>query len=189
MAVEQGHAHAATDVPVFTVQIVGLGHLEAHAPRGKKKRDADAFNKARQDIEELRRRAQAGEIELAYLDEAGFAQVHPNRSAWTQVGEQHCIDAPRGERLNVMAAWLSSGEIVPAHYWKTTNALVFLGFLMQLLARVSKPLVVILDNASIHKAQAIQWALKVLQEKKGLTLYFLPPTALSSTALRCCGTP
>ncbi|WP_205758200.1 transposase, partial [Macromonas bipunctata] len=38
-----------------------------------------------------------------------------------------------------------------------------------------KPLVVILDNASIHKAQAIQSALKVLQEKNGLTLYFLPP--------------
>ncbi len=104
----------------------------------------------------------------------GFAQVHPNRSAWTQVGEQHCIDAPRGERLNVMAAWLSNGTVVPAHYWKNTNALVFLGFLMQLLAQVSKPLVVILDNASIHKAQAIQWALKVLQEEHGLTLYFLP---------------
>ena len=121
----------------------------------------------------MKARAQAGHIELAYLDEAGFAQVHPNRSAWTPCGQQHCIDAPRGQRLNVMAAWLSSGEIVPAQYWEHTNSDVFVGFLSKLQQQVSKPLVVILDNASNHKAKAIQAALKVL-EQRGVTLYFLP---------------
>ena len=37
----------------------------------------------------LKEKARAGEIELAYLDEAGFSCVHPNRNAWTTVGEQH----------------------------------------------------------------------------------------------------
>ena len=86
---------------------------------------------------------------LAYLDEAGFAQVHPNRSAWTPCGEQHRIEAPRGERLNVMAALLSSGQVVHAHYWETSTAESFLGFVEHLRGQVSKPLVIVLDNATI----------------------------------------
>ena len=73
-----------------------------------------AFERAKQEIAELRARAQADEIEVAYLDEAGFAQIHPNRSAWTPVGEQHCIEAIRGKRLNVVAALLSSGKVFSA---------------------------------------------------------------------------
>jgi len=45
----------------------------------------------------------AGEMVLAYCDEAGFSQVHPNRSAWTPKGERHLIPAIRGKRLNVLA--------------------------------------------------------------------------------------
>ncbi|MEY2653704.1 MAG: hypothetical protein RLZZ524_732, partial [Pseudomonadota bacterium] len=41
-------------------------------------------------------------------------------------GEQHRIEAPRGERLNVMAALLSSGQVVHAHYWETSTAETFL---------------------------------------------------------------
>ena len=39
---------------------------------------------------------------------------------------------------------------------------------------VGKPLVVILDNASVHKVEATKPLLKVL-ECRGLKLYFLPP--------------
>ena len=60
----------------------------------------------------MRAQAQAGKIRLAYFDEVGFAQVHPKRSAWTVCGEQHCIEAPHGERLNVMAALFSDGSVM-----------------------------------------------------------------------------
>ena len=50
-----------------------------------------------------------GEIDIAYCDEAGFTPAHPNRSAWTPVGECHKSDALRGKRLNVVGALLSSG--------------------------------------------------------------------------------
>jgi hypothetical protein len=90
--------------------------VETHTPQPQKKRDEAAFECSRQEIETLREQAQAGEISLAYFDEAGFAQVHPNRSAWTPCGEQHCIEAPRGERLNVMAALFSDGSVMHSHY-------------------------------------------------------------------------
>lgn len=114
------------------------------------------------------------EIDLAYCDEAGFTPAHPNRSAWTPVGECHTSDALRGKRLNVVGALLSSGELFTVKLWETMTALLFAGFLGLLMEHVDKPLVVILDNASVHKAKAIEPLLNVL-ERRGLKLYFLPP--------------
>ena len=122
----------------------------------------------------MRAQAAAGEILLAYADEAGFAQVHPNRSAWTPKGERHLIEATRGKRLNVLAAMLSTGGIVAAKLWQTTTSEAFGGFLALLMKTVGKPVTLILDNASIHKAKEIQPLIRFL-EKQGLTLYFLPP--------------
>lgn len=60
-----------------------------------------------------------GEVTLAYVDEAGFAQAHPNRSAWTETGEVHLITAERGKRLNVLAALISTGALFTAKFWET----------------------------------------------------------------------
>ena len=76
-----------------------------------KKRDPQRFKQAQEELAELRAQAQAEEIEWVYVDEVRFAQAHPNRRAWTPVGEQHQIAAIRGKRLNVMAALLSSGKL------------------------------------------------------------------------------
>ena len=73
--------------------------------------------------------AERGEITLAYVDETGFALTQPNRSAWTPVGKCHKIDANRGKRLNVIGAMLSTGELFSVAMWKTTNSLLFTGFL------------------------------------------------------------
>jgi len=40
--------------------------------------------------------------------------------------------------------------------WQSVNGLWFFGFLMALIKRVSKPLVVILDNAYIHTAKKLK---------------------------------
>ena len=122
----------------------------------------------------LNARAKAGEMVLAYADEAGFECVHPNRSAWTDRGQVHEIEATRGKRLNVIAAMLSTGEVLAAKLWQATNGDAFVGFLKALVDKVQgKPITVILDNASIHKAKDIQPLVKLL-ETNGLKLYFLP---------------
>jgi transposase len=122
----------------------------------------------------LRKQAQAGDMVLAYVDEAGFSQVHPNRSAWTPKTERHLIEATRGKRLNVLAAMLSTGGLFSAKLWVTTTSDAFVGFIGLLKAHVGKQLTVILDNASIHKAKANAHIVKFL-ETQGVTLYFLPP--------------
>ena len=111
---------------------------------------------------------------MAYVDEAGFDPTQPNRSGWAPVGEVHSIMAGRGKRLNVLAALLSTNELFSVKLWCTTTALLFVGFLGLLLKHVGGPLLVILDNASIHKAKEISGLLELLKEN-GLVLYFLPP--------------
>lgn len=111
---------------------------------------------------------------LAYCDEAGFSQVHPNRSAWTPKGERHLIEAKRGKRLNVLAAMLSTGDLFSAKIWQSTTAEIFAGFIGLLKEKVGKKITVILDNASIHKAKATKPIMNLLK-KQGVTLYFLPP--------------
>jgi hypothetical protein len=68
-----------------------------------KKRDAECFEHAQREIAGLIEQAQAGEIELAYVDEAGFAPQPPNRSAWAEEGETHTVASKRSPRLNVIA--------------------------------------------------------------------------------------
>lgn len=120
------------------------------------------------------KQVEAGEIELAYVDEAGFTPQPPNRSAWTKRGEVHAITAKRAKRMNVIGALLSSGRLMVAKLWQSVNGLWFFGFLMALIERVKKPLVVILDNASIHTAKKLKPYWDLLEEK-GMRLYFLPP--------------
>ncbi len=119
-------------------------------------------------------KAQAGAIELAYVDEAGFAPQPPNRSAWTAKGEAHATAPKRAKRLNVIGALLSSGGLFLAKLWRSVNGLWFFAFLMALIERVGKPQVVVLDNASIHTAKTLQPYWELLKEK-GLQCYFLPP--------------
>jgi hypothetical protein len=118
------------------------------------------FREAQAEIEQLVEKSRTGETNLAYVDEAGFAQAQPNRTAWTEKGEVHLITAERGKRLNVLGALISNGTLFTAKFWETTTAAAFGGFLGLLLECSGKPLTVILDNASIHKfyfATFLKW--------------------------------
>ena len=53
-------------------------------------------------------------------------------------GEQHCTQAPRGERLNVMAALFSDGSVMHSSHWCSTTAELFLGFVAELAKTVTK---------------------------------------------------
>ncbi|EIC29847.1 transposase [Methylomicrobium album] len=97
--------------------------METDALQFKKKRDPERFEQAQRDIAELIVQAKAGEIELAYVDEAGFTPQPPNRSAWTKKGKPHAITAKRGRRLNVIGALLSSGQLVLAKWWQSINGI------------------------------------------------------------------
>lgn len=132
------------------------------------------FAAAKLDINALRSRAASGEIIVAYLDEAGFSCVHPNRGAWTPIGSQHLIQAIRGPRLNVLGAMMSTGELESISFTGNMTSEIFLKFLKDISEKYDKPITFILDNASFHKSKLVAEKLFELEEK-GVSLYFISP--------------
>ncbi|MEI6219399.1 MAG: transposase [bacterium] len=57
------------------------------------------------------------------------------------------------QRLNVIGALLSSGKLLITKRWLSVTGLWFSAFLMAVVKQVKNPLVVILDNVSIHTAK------------------------------------
>lgn len=73
-----------------------------------------------------------------------------------------------------MAALFCSGKVVHTRCWCSSTAELFLGFVSEVAKHATKPVVIVLDNASIHRAAAIQPTLELLKQQ-GVTLKFLPP--------------
>lgn len=121
----------------------------------------------------LRKKAEEGELVLAYVDETGFDAVHPNQYAWSPKGERHLIQADRGSRLNVIGAMLSTGKLYSQKLWGNTNSDNFSAFINNLVTYVGKPLTIVLDNASIHTSKVMENVMEALKEK-GVSFYFLP---------------
>ena len=67
----------------LTGTLKAAGFVWKRTRHSLKIRNETDFMRAQAEIELLRAQAQAGEMVLAYVDEAGIAQVHPNRSAGT----------------------------------------------------------------------------------------------------------
>jgi transposase len=113
------------------------------------------------------------------LDECGFAPSQPVSYSWTRRGERKRIpyENPQGRRVNVLAAYSPDGA-QPALTWgKERGSLVagqFTDFVQRLPRLPGKPLVVVLDNGSLHQNWVVQEALPALRAQR-IYLYYLPP--------------
>ena len=143
-----------------------------------KKRDQTAFGQAQEEIEALREQAARGEIVLGYVDETGFSSTPDNRYAWTKQGEVHAVDAVRLKRVNVMGCLLSTGKLISCCLQESVNSRWFYAYLTGIAEQVKLtyqvPLVLIVDNASIHRSKQMAAWRKLLEEEYSTSLYFLP---------------
>ena len=116
---------------------------------------------------------------LAYLDQVGFSPAQPVTASWTLPGRRTLIpyENPQGRRLNAIAALVKHGPH-PAFPWdavpRTLTAEDVLLFIRHIPRPGGRPLVVVLDNASIHTSWVIRDALPELAAE-GITLFYLPP--------------
>jgi hypothetical protein len=136
--------------------------------------------------------AEAGVIDLVFLDESGFAPTLPTGYTWARQGVRALVhdEPPRGRRLNVLGALAPCGRD-PRLVWESTlgklDASAFLDFLWHDVAglatpvrevspgyRRARPLVVVLDNYSVHRSKMVKAAEADLA-RIGVRLFFLPP--------------
>lgn len=139
--------------------------------------DPKEYERAKQRLRVLRARDKRGEIMLYSGDAAGFrlssvqpyAWQHPNRPLWIGAGEH-------GKSLNVMGFYRKNTPFQCTVFEKTLDTSCVIAAVNDLLRHRTgtTPIVVTLDNASIHHTDEMLEA-QERWRRQGLTIEFLPP--------------
>ena len=113
-----------------------------------------------------------------YLDECGFSPSQPMTYSWARRRERKRVpyENPQRRRLNVLAATVEAAGVTELHWLpvrRSFDAADLIGCLEQL-ADADRPTVVVLDNASFHRAREVREALPRLRRLR-VYLYYLPP--------------
>ena len=139
--------------------------------------------------------AAAGERDLYYLDESGFAPTLPTSYTWAREGPRPVVpyEAPQGRRVNVIGALALDGP-QPRLVWASRrsgqgrlDSAAFLDFVCRTVAGLlaardalpaddvrPRPCTIALDTDSVHRRKAVQAAAPTLA-RAGVTVSFLPP--------------
>lgn len=126
----------------------------------------------------LHRLEAAGKCHVLYADESGFCLQPVVPYLWQKKGKEHTVtlaSQTHGKRFSVLGFLdARAGQVhsFPASERLTAQHLV--DSIEVLLPEVTAPTVIVLDNASLHRAKIVrekqaQW------KKKGVRLLFLPP--------------
>jgi len=155
-------------------------------------------------------------MDLAHLDEAGFAMTLPTSYSWFVQGQRLCVayESPQGRRVNALGLYFTHGpqaghlayvswaalppsrakkqrktpaQIAASHGLSleetgAIDATRLLAFVWQTAGRPAtapanwqreRPLMIVLDNYSVHHSQEVQAATAAL-EKADIFLVYLP---------------
>lgn len=138
----------------------------------RKQRDERRFRLAMEEIEEMR---SLPDMKVAYFDEAGFSTQAVVPYGWQPVGERR--EVPVGaKRASVQVLGIQEegakiyGYLHQGRVYGSTVAEVLDDYSQ----RITRPTVLILDNASVHTCGLVEAQMEVWNER-GLFFYFLPP--------------
>jgi transposase len=127
----------------------------------------------------MKKAAKAGKVQLFFQDEVGMSNIPNVQRAWSPIGSPHEADAslPR-KRVNVLGA-LNYGTNTLVHTLHEGNVtrddvVSFVDKLAQQHSQAGIPIIVVLDNASIHchidDEKKHEWLMK-----HKLLLWHIPP--------------
>jgi transposase len=147
-------------------------------PISKKKRIEDEFVAKGIVLEKLKVAAKEGVAQLYFFDESGMSTVPNVQRAWSPLGTPHCADASGSrKRVNILGALnYATNTLVHALHETTVKRPQVIEFIHKLALKHvdGKPIIVVLDNASIHhnisKEQIDEW----LHNHRLILVYLTP---------------
>ena len=80
---------------------------------GTYKRDQEAFDKAKEEINELKVQEKKGELDLFYFDESGFSLDSQVPYAYQPIGKTIEIPSSRSKRINVLGFLSTDNKFSP----------------------------------------------------------------------------
>lgn len=140
----------------------------------KGKRDETLFRFFQEELEVLKEQALRGDIDLFYFDGTGF-NLNPNVPyCWTEKGKTSLLPAVRSRGYTVLGLLnINKNKFQGNLYEGAANSECVIQTLDELSNNIERTSIIILDNASIHKAKIVQEKMKEWR-KKGMLLQFIP---------------
>lgn len=122
----------------------------------------------------LQARAKALGAQILFADESGMRSDYHAGTTWAPQGQTPVVKST-GQRVSVqmISAISANGTLHFMLHEGRTTAEVFLQFLRQLMTGQTRPIILVVDGHSIHKAKIVQEYVKSTEGM--LTLVFLPP--------------
>ena len=134
---------------------------------------AHEYQDKKAQLEELKRLDDRGEIDLYYLDEAGFCLIPCVPYGWQNIGEYLAIPSRRSQRMNVLGIMNRNNHLETYVSSQSINSDVVIACIDAFFPAVDKPTVIVTYQASIHTSDAI---LDKVEEwkQRNITLFELP---------------
>jgi hypothetical protein len=117
--------------------------------------------------------AQDGMIRLYFGDESGFSLTPCVPYGWIKKRQSACILSQKTTRVNVFGLLGTDNHLLSYQKNGSLNAHFIIECMDAFCQSITKPTVIVLDNASLHTCQVWQ-AKKGELEQKGLYIFFLP---------------
>jgi transposase len=127
-----------------------------------------------EDFPAIRRRAKREGAQIFFADEAGVRSDYHSGTTWGKRGQTPIVSST-GARfgINLISAVSSQGELRFMITKGRVTAAVFIDFLKRLLVNATRPIYVIADGHSTHRAKLVERF--VAAQHGRLALFILPP--------------
>lgn len=124
-------------------------------------------------LEALKQLEARGEIDLYYLDEAGFCLIPCIPYGWQLVGETLGLESSRSRRLNVLGLMTRSNRLETYVSLQSITSDVVIACIDTFFPSVKKRTVIVVDQASIHTSDLVQDKLEEWQQRQ-IEIFQLP---------------
>jgi transposase len=143
----------------------------------RQKRDQRAFERAHEELLALHAAEQRRELDLYYVDESGFSLTPEVPYAWQKSGESlSCLSNSNGKRQTVLGFLSCLGgfrSYVIEGYGTSELIVACIDQFVGCQKRRRRPVVLVLDNASLHTSALFRSRLSRWAEA-GVTVKYLP---------------
>ena len=140
----------------------------------KGKPDAELYQVRKEALSLLEAQSRAGNIDLYYGDETKISEEGYVPYGWQFKDEQVGIEATKGRSINCFGLLSRSNDFMYKTQEKNIDAQFIIQTLDAFSFSISKPTVVVLDNARVHTARKVKQLFPIWQ-RRGLYIFYLPP--------------
>lgn len=142
----------------------------------KTMRDEKDFRLAQKHLAKLRKACadRGNDFDLIYFDEAGFTLTPCIPYAWQAPGQTLELPSAASPRLNVLGFLNLRGDFQSYLTESSVNSEFVIHCFDAYCAQLTKPCLVVIDNAPMHRSAAFE-AKRKEWEEDGMYLLFLPP--------------